>query len=280
MSANKLDYLKALEIDVWVPRDAAVVYEKDTHVVTEQLTDNRAVAALTDATATQRPVTQHPVTQPTDVQSGSSSAVKAENAESVAYGVATYDWSRLKQAVVECTLCELAQSRTQAVFGTGDQQADLMIIGEAPGADEDKQGEPFVGKAGQLLSAMLNAIGLARRDVYIANILKCRPPNNRDPRAEEAALCASYLQRQIALVQPKLILALGRIAAQHLLDSSTTLGRMRGQIYHLEAHNTPVMVTYHPAYLLRSPAEKAKSWQDLKACKRFINAARQSGSAQ
>lgn len=177
--------------------------------------------------------------------------------------VSQLDWAALRQQVATCQLCELHQSRTQTVFGVGNQQADWLIIGEAPGADEDRQGEPFVGRAGQLLNAMLKSVGLAREQVYIANILKCRPPNNRDPRPEEAARCFAYLQRQIELIQPKLILAVGRIAAQRLLDCNTSLGRLRGKVHQLEQTGTPVVVTYHPAYLLRSPTEKRKAWEDL-----------------
>ena len=138
-----------------------------------------------------------------------------------------------------------------------------MVIGEAPGADEDRQGEPFVGRAGKLLNAMLQSVGLSREQVYIANILKCRPPNNRDPRPEEAASCFPYLRRQIELIQPDVIIAVGRIAAQRLLDCNTPLNRLRGSVHRLEATGTPVVVTYHPAYLLRSPADKRKAWEDL-----------------
>lgn len=177
--------------------------------------------------------------------------------------VETLDWPELQQKVSTCTLCdELVANRTQTVFGVGNRNADWLIIGEAPGADEDKQGEPFVGRAGQLLNAMLRGIGLQREQVYIANILKCRPPNNRDPRPDEAAACHAYLQRQIALIQPKLVLAVGRIAAQNLLHCDTPIGKLRGQVHRLE-NNLPLVVTYHPAYLLRSPLEKRKSWADL-----------------
>lgn len=188
-------------------------------------------------------------------------------------------WTELAQQVANCQLCELHATRKQAVFGVGNQQADWLIIGEAPGAEEDRQGEPFVGRAGQLLNAMLKAIGLAREQVYIANILKCRPPNNRDPLPEEAARCSPYLQRQIELIQPRLILALGRIAAQRLLQTNTSLARLRGQVHTLEATGTPVVVTYHPAYLLRSPAEKSKAWQDLQFAHRFVMQATAGGSA-
>lgn len=178
-------------------------------------------------------------------------------------GVATLDWPALQQRVAACTACdELVANRTQTVFGVGNPQAELLVIGEAPGADEDRQGEPFVGRAGQLLNAMLAAIGLQRGQVYIANVLKCRPPNNRDPKPEEAAACAAYLQRQIALIQPKVILVVGRIAAQHLLHTDAPLGKLRGSMHRLE-NGIPVVVTYHPAYLLRSPQEKRKAWLDL-----------------
>jgi uracil-DNA glycosylase family 4 len=171
----------------------------------------------------------------------------------------------------------LHATRKQAVFGVGNQQADWLIIGEAPGAEEDRQGEPFVGRAGQLLNAMLKAIGLKREQVYIANILKCRPPNNRDPRPEEAACCSPYLQRQIELIQPRLILALGRIAAQRLLQTNTSLARLRGKVHTLESTQSPVIVTYHPAYLLRSPAEKRKAWQDLQYAQHFVARAMAAG---
>lgn len=177
------------------------------------------------------------------------------------------DWRELQQAVSQCRLCEeLAQSRTQTVFGVGNRQADVLVIGEAPGRDEDAQGEPFVGRAGQLLNAMLAAIDLPREQVFIANILKCRPPNNRDPSPQEAQNCRAFLQRQIALIQPKVIFVVGRIAAQNLLDTDMKIGKMRGRDYQYQDENTgpiPVIVTYHPAYLLRQPGEKRKSWQDL-----------------
>jgi DNA polymerase len=179
-------------------------------------------------------------------------------------GAASADaWERLAAEVRACTLCGLHRGRTQTVFGVGRRDAELLVIGEAPGADEDAQGEPFVGRAGQLLNEMLRAIGLPRRDVYIANILKCRPPGNRDPQPEEARSCTSYLSRQIALVRPRAILAVGRIAAQWLLQSDSPIGRLRGRVFQYGESGTPLIVTYHPAYLLRSPMEKAKAWTDL-----------------
>lgn len=170
----------------------------------------------------------------------------------------------LKKAVSSCTQCDLHKTRTQTVFGVGHPAADWLIIGEAPGADEDRKGEPFVGRAGQLLTNMLRAIGLAREEVFIANILKCRPPNNRDPQVEEVASCASYLRQQIDLIQPKIILTVGRIAAQSLLNVDTPIGQMRGKKYTYQDTQIPVIATYHPAYLLRSPQQKRKAWDDLK----------------
>lgn len=173
------------------------------------------------------------------------------------------EWDALALTVSQCQRCELYKTRTQTVFGVGNRQAELMIIGEAPGADEDRQGEPFVGRAGKLLNEMLRSIGLQRQQVFIANILKCRPPNNRDPKPEEAGQCSEYLFSQIALIQPKLILVLGRIAAQRLLKTDTALGRLRGKLHQHPESGVPLIVTYHPAYLLRTPADKRKAWQDL-----------------
>lgn len=178
-----------------------------------------------------------------------------------AAAIAGMDWDALAAAVKACTACRLRAGCTQTVFGVGDRKAEWMVIGEGPGADEDRQGEPFVGRAGQLLNSMLTAVGLKREAVYIANIVKCRPPGNRDPAPDEAAACRPFLDRQIALIQPKLILALGRIAAQNLLDTQAPIGRLRGSVHDLGG--IPVVVTYHPAYLLRSPGEKRKAWADL-----------------
>jgi len=172
-------------------------------------------------------------------------------------------WSRLAAEVKDCRKCTLHRGRTQTVFGVGRRDAQLFVVGEAPGEEEDRQGEPFVGPAGRLLTAMLKAIGLARQDVYIANILKCRPPGNRDPRPDEADACADYLNRQIALVKPKAMLAVGRISAQRLLDTDLPVGRLRGVVHRYGDSAIPLVVTYHPAYLLRTPIAKAKSWQDL-----------------
>ena len=197
----------------------------------------------------------------------------AEVEETVATGgidVSGLNWEDLAACVKTCERCELHSSRTQTVFGVGNKNARLLLIGEAPGAEEDRQGEPFVGAAGQLLTAMLAAIGLQRSDVYIANILKCRPPGNRDPKPQEVAECNAYLKRQVELIQPDMVLALGRIAAQNLLQTSENLGKLRGQWHSFGVAKTPLWVSYHPAYLLRSPTEKQKSWQDLKQVRDFL----------
>lgn len=174
------------------------------------------------------------------------------------------DWAQLRDRVAVCTRCRLSETRTQTVFGVGNPQAEWLVVGEAPGAEEDRQGEPFVGRAGQLLNSMLRAIGLAREQVYIANVLKCRPPLNRDPQVSEAVECLPYLERQIALLKPKIMLVVGRIAAQNLLRTDLPLGRLRQQVHVFGALRVPLVVTYHPAYLLRTPSDKRKAWEDLK----------------
>ena len=175
----------------------------------------------------------------------------------------TDDWQLLEAQALVCTKCDLHQTRTRVVFGVGDRRARWMVIGEAPGADEDRQGEPFVGRSGQLLNEMLRAAGVAREQVYIANIVKCRPPDNRDPKPEESTRCEGYLQKQIELLQPGLILAVGRIAAQNLLRKDTPIGRLRGRVHRYGPGGIPLVVTYHPAYLMRSPGQKRKAWEDL-----------------
>lgn len=177
-------------------------------------------------------------------------------------GVATLDWDALEARVSACERCRLCEKRTNTVFGVGDRAADWMLIGEAPGENEDKLGEPFVGQAGKLLDSMLRALSLARGDnVYIANVVKCRPPGNRNPEPDEVARCEPYLQRQVALLKPKLIVALGRVAAQNLLKTDASISSLRGRVHRYE--DVPVIVTYHPAYLLRSLPDKAKAWVDL-----------------
>ncbi|WP_347986986.1 uracil-DNA glycosylase [Methylomonas sp. AM2-LC] len=251
-NATRLHYLEAMGITIWVPRQRPIASE---------------------AEAMQSEALQNPVSQDVDyLQSVDQLAIQAEhidlvgnhfNARSVPHDTLSFnnDWQTLQQQVAACQQCSLCETRTQTVFGVGNRHADWMLIGEAPGQNEDLQGEPFVGKAGQLLTEMLRAIGLRREEVYIANMLKCRPPNNRDPLPTEVQACHAFLQQQIILLQPKLILAVGRIAAQNLLNSKQTLSSLRGIRHQL--HNIPLIVIPHPAYLLRSLLEKAKAWEDL-----------------
>jgi len=182
------------------------------------------------------------------------------------------DWPQLKAKVAACTDCKLRAGCRQTVFGVGDEQADWLLVGEAPGSDEDRLGEPFVGQAGKLLDNMLASISLGRdRNVYIANVLKCRPPGNRNPEPDEVAKCSPHLLRQIGLIQPRLILAMGRFAAQTLLGSDATIASLRVRVH--QYAGVPLIVTYHPAYLLRSLPDKAKAWQDLRFAVRTIESA-------
>lgn len=183
--------------------------------------------------------------------------------------VASLGWSELREAVAACSACGLCRQRKQAVFGVGAETAPWLFVGEGPGADEDEQGEPFVGQAGRLLDSMLGALGLRRgREVYIANVVKCRPPGNRTPTLDEAAACAPFLDRQIELIAPKLIVALGKTAANRLLQTEASLGSLRGRLHRYRG--TPVVVTYHPAYLLRNLPDKAKAWEDLLFARRTL----------
>ncbi|CAH0440143.1 uracil-DNA glycosylase [Ralstonia pseudosolanacearum] len=206
-----------------------------------------------------------PVAAPAAAAVATVAEVPIEPIDSVApraQRIAAFDWAQLEAAVSGCTACKLCERRTQTVFGVGDRQADWMLIGEAPGEQEDRQGEPFVGQAGKLLDSMLRAIGLSRETgVFIANVLKCRPPGNRDPEPDEVAMCDPYLKRQIALIKPRVIIVLGRFAAQSLLQTQTPVGKLRGKVH--EVDGVPVVVTYHPAYLLRTLTDKARAWEDL-----------------
>lgn len=210
----------------------------------------------------------------TVVEPASPAALAVPLAARASAGVAAtaaLDWPELEQAVAACTACGLCRSRKQTVFGVGHVRAEWMLIGEAPGAEEDARGEPFVGQAGKLLDNMLASVGLSREgqdprsSVYIANVLKCRPPGNRNPEPAEVAQCEPFLKRQLALVQPRLVLVMGRFAAQSLLGSDASIASLRGRVHHVsvDGRQVPVVVTYHPAYLLRNLADKAKSWADL-----------------
>lgn len=229
----RLLYLQRMGIDVWQPRQPSAT-APDVMAVADRPAAANAMDGLPAASA------------------------PAGRAEASA---GRDPWLELQHEVAACRACGLCETRTQTVFGVGNRQTGWLLVGEAPGQDEDLQGEPFVGKAGQLLNEMLRAIGLERREVYIANMLKCRPPRNRDPHVDEIAACNGFLARQIELLRPKLIVAVGRIAAQNLLQTQAPLAKLRGRRHQL--HNTPLVVVHHPAYLLRSPLEKAKAWEDL-----------------
>jgi DNA polymerase len=244
-------YLKEMGIDVWERRGLPTAIAPTPSVAME-IAETPTPALVLESAPQSTPMTT--TTNDTDH----------------AGRVAAMDWDELEKTVSVCTRCALAQGRIQTVFGVGSRQSQWMIIGEAPGAEEDKQGEPFVGRAGKLLNSMLEAIGLKREEVYIANILKCRPPGNRDPKPEEEHACRDYLERQIRLLRPKIILAVGRIAAQNLMKVDTPIGKMRGRKYEYQDLGIPVVITYHPAYLLRSPTEKRKAWQDLLYAKKVF----------
>ena len=228
-----------------------------------------------DATAPTEPVEPHRTAAP-PAREAPVVTVHAEPG-SRPTGVETMGWPALREAVAGCTACKLCSGRKQTVFGVGNERAHWMIVGEAPGEQEDRQGEPFVGKSGQLLDNMLRAVGLTRGDapaeaqVYIANTLKCRPPGNRNPEPAELAQCEPYLIRQIALVQPRIILAMGRFAVQSLLRSTEPIGRLRGRVHQYQG--VPLVVTYHPAYPLRNPEDKARSWDDLCLAREVLQAA-------
>jgi uracil-DNA glycosylase len=236
-SPDRLHYLQTLGIDVWVPRTPVVPAA------------NPAPLAALEA--------------PEPVAPATPSQAVADAWEA--------DWQSLQSEVAGCTKCALATTRTRTVFGVGNPHADWLVIGEAPGAEEDRQGKPFVGAAGKLLDAMLQAIDLSRdHNVFILNMLKCRPPHNRDPQPGEIEACLPYLMRQVAAIKPKLILAVGRIAAQNLLATDAPLARLRGRVHRFGPLSTALIVTYHPAYLLRTPADKRKAWEDLKFARDYV----------
>ena len=201
--------------------------------------------------------------------SEASTAMSAAGTRIARESIAAMDWDALRTAVGACVACGLCKQRKQAVFGVGSESATWLFVGEGPGADEDEQGEPFVGQAGRLLDSMFAALGLQRgREVYIANVVKCRPPGNRTPSLDEAAACAPFLDRQVDLISPKLIVALGKTAANRLLQTEASVGSLRGRVHRYR--DTPVVVTYHPAYLLRNLPDKAKAWEDLLFARRTL----------
>ncbi|MEY2769824.1 MAG: hypothetical protein RIQ38_243 [Pseudomonadota bacterium] len=268
LDARQRAMLEEMGVPVWWPAPAAAPASASA-ALTAAAPQPPAVAPLPSAqarapeavatrapetVASRAPLAPAPVAMPVQAQAPHAQACQQ------------MDWDTLAASVADCQACGLCQGRRQTVFGVGDRQAQWMVIGEAPGEQEDRQGEPFVGPAGQLLNNMLRAIGLARDaqgegGVYIANTLKCRPPGNRNPEPAEMASCAPYLERQVALVQPRMILAMGRFAVQFLLQTQEPIGRLRGRVHRYQG--VPVVVTYHPAYLLRNPADKARAWDDL-----------------
>jgi uracil-DNA glycosylase family 4 len=260
VDARRNRYLDAMGVDVWVRREGGAPVGDVTAAAAPVLAGVGTAPAGADHIAQlDRAAEAAPVVA--ELASVPSAPVGVEPIS----GDAIAQWETLRTEILSCTRCLLHKTRTQGVVGVGPQRTDWMVIGEAPGAEEDRRGEPFVGRAGHLLDAMLHAIGLNRgTNVYIANVLKSRPPGNRDPKPEEVAACLPYLMRQIALLQPRLMLAVGRIAAQNLLNTDMPLGRLRGKVHHFGELNTPLIVTYHPAYLLRTPADKRKAWEDLK----------------
>ena len=221
-------------------------------------------AEAAEVTGVPAPVIEAAAPANVEVESGKQSPVELEQPVPA-------NWEQLIPAIKACQRCELAAGCTQKVPGVGNRQADLMIIGEGPGMEEDRKGEPFVGRSGQLLDKMLAAIGLQREQVYITNIVKCRPPDNRDPRQVEAEACRAYLQAQIELVAPKVILSVGRISAQNLLGQQQPVGKLIRQQHVLPGTSIPLKVSYHPAYLLRTPSAKAIAWNDLKIVHRLLN---------
>jgi len=275
MSARRLQYLKAMGVDVWVdrsrPRGGSEVEAAASVPATVAEPQVQAIAAVAEPKLQPAPSTRRqpaaPVAPAPHYDPGPSPSMPMPTAPREL----PRDWAALQASVRACQACKLCGTRTQTVFGVGPDVAPLMIVGEGPGADEDAQGEPFVGRAGKLLDEMLRAIGRSReQDTYIANVVKCRPPGNRDPEPDEVEACRPYLERQLEQVKPRLIVALGRVAAQRLLQTDAPLSRLRGPMHAYGPQQTPLIITYHPAYLLRSPREKAKSWEDLKRIHQFL----------
>jgi uracil-DNA glycosylase family 4 len=252
LDARQRAMLAEMGVRVWAPRP--------TELAPQPPTTQAPVAAQVSVAAPSRAPAPAPI-----------AATLAVSTQAVALqprvnGVEHMDWPALREAVAGCQACGLCQGRKNTVFGVGDVQADWMIVGEAPGENEDRLGEPFVGAAGQLLDNMLRAVGRSRggegtQGAFIANVLKCRPPANRNPQPDEVARCEPYLARQVALVKPRVIVAMGRFAVQSLLKTNDPIGRLRGTVHRYEG--VPVIVTYHPAYLLRTPGDKGKAWADL-----------------
>jgi DNA polymerase len=284
LDARQRAMLAEMGVRVWAPKPAAPVKPLVVSPEPERPVARAAAAPLAaqapaapaPAPAAARPPVTASARSATPAQATAPTPVAPAALASLPAGIELMDWPALREAVASCQACGLCEGRNHTVFGTGSTQADWLIVGEAPGENEDLQGEPFVGAAGQLLGNMLRAVGLSRtgegaQGAYITNVLKCRPPANRNPRPAEVAQCAPYLARQVALVQPKVIIAMGRFAVQSLLQSNEPIGKLRGQVHRYQG--VPVIVTYHPAYLLRTPSDKGKAWADLCLAMETVQAA-------
>ncbi|MGD2116762.1 MAG: uracil-DNA glycosylase [Chromatiales bacterium] len=283
-AASKREYLRLMGVQAYVRRDQTDAAVEETAIMPEPHAEAPATPQHTSA-AVHVAETQPAVDRQADDHQDLAAYMEWESQESLEEqdetspcpgrldDIACLDWPALQQKVADCQACDLHKSRKNTVFGVGNPGADVMIIGEAPGADEDAKGEPFVGRAGKLLDAMLQAIGLNRQKVFIANILKCRPPANRNPSAEEVLACEPFLLRQIELIQPKLILSVGGVSAHNLLKTDERVGQLRQRWHKLPWKDIPVQVTYHPAYLLRQPSHKAKAWEDLLKLKKAMQEA-------
>ena len=256
MTADRRQYLDAIGVRQWVRRDWQAAPPESGLAAEVEV----AVAPVAENAAGQAAA---PLVGKTH-----GSPVPSESPAVAVVSAAAVDWPTLQANVAGCRQCELHRSRTQAVFGVGDADADWMLIGEAPGADEDRLGEPFVGRSGKLLDQMLLAVGYSRERVFIANTLKCRPPNNRDPLPAELACCRPWLEQQIERVRPRVVMAVGAVAARNLLNTDEAIGALRGRVHRY--HGIPLVVGYHPAYLLRSPSQKRKAWEDLLLVKRVL----------
>ena len=262
LTTRQQQCLRGIGIDIWSERQASTNATPDKNAVSEILTNDEIEELRRFA---QRPESAHeiPPDKLTDQEDQASPASPTPIVESP-NPIRLDSWHSIIDAIEGCTACELAQNCTRKVPGIGDRQADLLIVGEGPGHDEDIQGEPFVGRSGQLLNLMLAAIGFTRDQVYITNIVKCRPPNNRDPKLHEAQQCRAFLEAQIEQLAPRVILSVGRVSAHNLLASNLPVGKLIQQMHKLPGTEIPLKVTYHPAYLLRNPSAKAIVWQDLK----------------
>ena len=265
---RQLEILRKIGVEVWQFRgvETGAAVEPEPRPEPQALAGRDAAPAgqsIDAPAAEQRPAQQSAQTPPPPVVGGDADESTDAPAAESTNAPADESLAPIEREVSACRKCELHQSRTHTVFGCGNPDADWLFVGEAPGQHEDLQGQPFVGRAGKLLDMMIAALGMEREQVFIANVLKCRPPGNRDPQPREIEQCEPYLHRQLARIRPKVIVALGRISAQALLKTDEPLGKLRGRVHQYGADNIPLVATYHPAYLLRSPEQKAKAWEDL-----------------